>query len=293
MERSNIESRQFDDEFDYEPSQETKDMIALTDKLLAHKELNSPLSFVDIVAKLDVNEVHNRFLDSDLGDLLASDTEQLAIESDGSYYPKLDLQKQGLVPQSVAVRAWGWRDEKVRFSDDGHNYKVYDGEFDVRRELDVSFGYTIGGKSVIEKVSLYGSTANRGTSTINRSIYVAEYAETGYEGHNCVSRVVTAEEVKGFINLVSDIVSDTPESVWQYNLRLLGSIRQKVSEASGEEGLIDRLVETSWPAQAVYYLQSKPKSLAGNSLIDALVSEDLQAEATQVITRLIQRHTQN
>ena len=176
------------DENDHEITQEQADIIAVADALLAQKDPESQFSFLNISLVGDQEKIVADIHDSPLSYLLAGQNDQLAIESDGSYYPQLDIRKADLTFQEAFVRAWGWQDRKVRHTDTSsgrpYSYVTYDGEFDTSRQLDLVVRYTHAtGGVVVETASLHTTSARPDSIQASSDIWMSEYAETGYEGH--------------------------------------------------------------------------------------------------------------
>lgn len=273
------------------------DFIALADALLEHKDPSNSLPFVDIVVQASPEDAYEGLSKTRYGQLLMQDDEQMALQSDGSYYPKLDLQKQNGRLQSVGLRVWGWESEKVRFADSddwqagsGGNYTVYQGETDQARELSISFSYIIGDKLVAETIKLYGSTSKPGLPGGLRSVVVPDYAETGYEGHAHLGlHDASSQDVTDFLELVADMVGEQPESYYQLQARQLQQAKQEVNQSGGDGSLVDKVLDATWPAQAAYLLHKTYKALDGKTLVQALTSQDLQDEARQVVDKIAAR----
>lgn len=204
---------------EYELRPEMAAFITLADALLEHKTPDSRLSFVDIVAQAEQKDIIEEIRQMRIGELLLKDDEQMAIESDGSYYPQLDWRRQNSDLGTASVRAYGWQVDKVRYGDD--SYKLYEGEHDKVRELSLCFHYLFSDEYAVEKLVLYGATSSRGLPSISRSLYIPEYAESGYEGHDFKTLAdVTSRDVLDFMNIVARTVGDEPESFAEYQRRV-------------------------------------------------------------------------
>ena len=184
-----------------------KKFIDAVDQMLALKEEGSTWSFIDLRCVKGFNEAIELVQSCDeLSEVLSGHDEQLAIETDGEYYPVFDVTKASSSPVGISLRAWGWEDEKVRYKRGEGNtlegYIVYEGEKDHTRELDISFHYRQGKEHIVETVSLYGSTMNQSNPRLYSQIWMSAYAETGYEGHGGHSAGSTSDEtIEKFIEI--------------------------------------------------------------------------------------------
>ncbi|TXG77521.1 hypothetical protein E6P97_01515 [Patescibacteria group bacterium] len=165
----------------------------------------------------DAQEIIAKVEQSDLGDLLAKPGEQLAIESDGSHYPILDIRKEVLILEDISVGAWGWDHDKIRYTDTDQpkpvfprKYRRYKNETDAVRQIDLTMDYrSIDGGRVQETVSIYTSSSSRDYYYAASSIWVSAYAETGYEGHKQVIKDdVSARTVEDFLSLIARYIED-------------------------------------------------------------------------------------
>lgn len=239
--------------------------VALADELLALKG-ESPLSFVDIVVEAPAEQVLAQLHQMRAGTILSADDSQLAFESDGSYYPILDIKKQDMTLNGVGLRAFGWDDDKVVFTDkpdetyDYHKHLlVYPADEKThRRELEIQFSYRgPDEKSATESVHLVVDT--NGRASISSNIYVHAYAETGYEGHNGVRLDdCTDADLAAYGDLVASIVGDQPESIGMLIDRQLDEISQSVASHDGKLA-VQRLIDETWPAQARYLLRRRTR----------------------------------
>lgn len=200
----------------------------LAEALLAHKAPDSPLTFVDMHATMPARNALERLASTRAGELLAADDEQLAIESDGSYYPQLDLRKQALALRGVGVRAWGWSsDQKVRFTNGpGEPYSYPEdclyfpsGEVDKWYELDITFSYTSDSDIVTETLAL--AIGSGGNLRLSRSVWCTAYAETGYEGHAMRQlKDSSDDDANAFLEVLVDALGDNLVSAQEYRAAL-------------------------------------------------------------------------
>jgi hypothetical protein len=203
--------------YDHELTSTQKKFIESVDEFLELKPEGSPLSFVNIACVKDFNVARDIVLSSQISQALAADDDQLAMESDGSYYPVLDVKKSNATFAGMSIRAWGWNDEKVRYTrdddDKASGYIIYDGEKDQTRQLDISFHYQQGSGYIVETVSLYGSTMHQSNPRLYSQIWMSAYAETGYEGHGGKSVNDPSDElVMEFIDIAERLSGATTDS---------------------------------------------------------------------------------
>lgn len=254
--------------------------LALADELLALRDEDSRWTFVDIAVSQPAEEVMAMLQAAGLGRALAADDEQLAIESDGAYYPVLDAKKVGARLVGVGLRVWGWDDKKYVFTngpDELFDHKKhilrYPGnETIARRQVELQFSYiTANDISVSESISLHIDSHTG--SSIHRSIWMPAYAETGYEGHGGAELDDCSDtDVAAFGDLVARIVGDVPESMQMHNERLLRELTEKVATPEASAA-IQRLIDATWPAQALHILMLRMKEsgmTVGESLCDGV-----------------------
>lgn len=210
------------EKFDNTPSEVVASCTELANELLALKDPESRLTFVDIAVEASTSTVLEKLKTINAGSVLSAEDEQLAIESNGEYYPVLDIRKQNSELVGVSLRAWGWDDAKYVFTnneDEQYEYSkhvlVYPSdEKSSIRQLEISFSYDDEESGEFsESVSLYISP--NGAATISSKVWAMAYAETGYEGHKRVSLdSPTDEDIAAFGDLVAEIVGDNPETVF-------------------------------------------------------------------------------
>lgn len=281
------------DQYDHELTPDQVMFTELADALLEHRDEHSGLTFVDIVVDQPPSDVLSQLRDLRLGELLADQSQQLAIQSDGSHYPILDIKKEDGELLGVDVRAWGWGHEKIRYTDIHkkditypREYIEYPGEYDKVRQIDIQFSYRIKGESVVESCTLYGSTSGPGYITASSSLGMSAYAETGYEGHGG-KRLdnLTDEDVVEFLELVAKITGDNPKSYAEKCREELESFDAKLSEY-GLSGMVRELVDASWSAQAYYELcWIERESLDGKAIATAIDGAD--SERVEGVRRLL------
>lgn len=260
------------DEYDACFSLTEASCVALADELLALKDSENRLTFVDICVDQPADEVLEKLAAIKAGELLNSDDEQLAIESNGEYYPILDYKKQDAKLVGVGLRAWGSDHDRYLFTNDENEQRTPrrdvlvfpSGEKQTLRQLEISFTYRSekqfeneSERFFTESISLF--TDNNGGSHFSSEVSAMAYAETGYEGHRHGQLYeINEQDIAAFGDLVAEIVGDKPESVAMRQERYLTeSIDAAVSEKV--RGAIQELADLTWPAQMTYYLSLKPK----------------------------------
>ena len=258
------------------------EVIALADVLLEHRRPEAQLTFEDFVVP-EPDDAVVRVQESSIGKaLLAGPDTQFAIESDGSYYPILDIRRKDLALRGISVRAWGWNYPRVAMTNGpGEPYRYPEhllqfpsNEQDHTRQLDIRFSYSHpSARAVVEEIHLY--TTDR-TARLSSQFWVSAYAETGYEGHGGKQIEATDESMLEFLELVARIVGDDPESYTEwYERKLVDLLR--IYEGTQEGKKMNELSELLWPAQALYEIAERPREeLAEETIETALRRDEVQ-----------------
>lgn len=286
------------DEYDGRLSDTEASCIALADELLMLKDEKSPLTFVDIcVDELAVN-VLGKIKSIKAGALLTADDEQLAIESNGEYYPILDIRKDHADLAGVGLRVWGWDHEKHTYTDSGEEKRDYKKDLLVypsdekmaQRQFEITFIYydrqaaKDGSSHFNESISL--TVSEHGQPSLTRSISSMVYAETGYEGHKHESlKSIDEADIAAFGDLVAEIVGDVPESIGMREKRQLTELSDSVASQEAKS-VIWELIEITWPAQANHILNLRTKE-SEKTMAEMLQSEDDVAHATDLLQSYI------
>lgn len=267
------------EQYDSKPSEVVASCTALANELLTLND--SQFTFVDVAVEASPETVLNKLKAISVRSILSGDDEQLALASDGKYYPILDIRKQNAKLAGVGLRVWGWDDQKYVFTnkeDDQYEYPrhalVYPSdEKNSTRQLELSFSYhTKESTSFTESISLYLTAG--GSATISNNVWAMAYAETGYEGHGGSSlQNLTDEDIAAFGDLIAEIVGHKPESV---SMRLNQRLQEMTETAATTlaQQAVQNLIEATWPAQAHYFLTRKQQSK------DKTIAEQLRDEAT-------------
>ncbi len=260
--------------------------VALADELLSHKDEEMLLTFVDIVATMPPDEVAERLKQIDVK-MLANDDEQLALESDGSYYPILDVRKCDATLTGVRVNIWGWDDEKHikvgRKKDRGMLVYPSDEKFR-RRKIELMLDYDHPVSQFYESVHV--TVGDVTEPYMGRSIWMPAYAATGYEGHHHTAITASKRRVAQFADLVAEMVGDVPESTEEYHERLYAEYEQQVVSPTAQEYLRE-WVENTFVEQVLYDLQRLPvdtdTSHGDTTLYKALLAPEYAHQACNVL----------
>lgn len=261
--------------------------------LLKLKAPNSRLSFVDIVVEQNAEEILRRLKDMRVGSLLAPDDEQLALESDGSYYPVLDVKKRDAQLLGVGLTVYGWSDQK---------YHIIDGETPERRvlqypesermswyEFALSFSYRHPKAGLlVEKITL-SVGLQPGSVHLHSSVWMSAYAETGYEGHGGKGLPdETEEDVVAFADLIAEIVGDEPISSEQYQRKQMEQYLEKLY-ISDSTKYIREWIANSRPSHVMYDLQNTVLEDGEVSLARALCDPAVADQAHRQLVLLIDK----
>jgi hypothetical protein len=282
MERPQGRIEQPTDKYDYELTQLDVDAIALADELLKKKPEGSPLTFVDIVLQNDRDQMLEEIQHGPFSQLLAAPDEQLAMASNGEYYPILDVRKENGRLIGMGLRVWGWEHDKVRYTKPENKkppfkYKEYPGEKDQTRQLEIAMSYQVGRETVTEEISLYFGTIS--DIRASSQLHMMAYAEMGYEGHGGKSmKKLSDEQVYWFLDFIARHVGDEPKSVGELQDEKIAVIRAE-AESQGVLVAIDELINGTWSAQALYIMGKPCKMLDGKSILQALKSPDTAVQA--------------
>lgn len=269
------------EQYDYQLSEVVASCQALADELLKLKDPSSPLTFVDIVTEESSDTILAKLRAISAGSVLAADDEQLAIPSDGEYYPILDIRKQNAQLNGAGLRVWGWNNPKHIFINrDNEKYRYPDhmlvypaDETSATRQIELTFGYcNKDGTRFTESVSLHLSA--NGSAEISSQVWVSAYAETGYEGHGGkYMQEMREEDVAAFADLIAEIVGDEPNSVTMKINQQLQELTDNAATPAAQQ-IVRDLIDLTWPAQANYFLTRQQDGE------DRTIAELLRDEAT-------------
>lgn len=282
------------DEYDGNLTDAEASCIALADELLALKEEKSPLTFLDICVDVPPKDVLRTLQQIRAGELLAADNEQLAIKSNGEYYPVLDMRKEQAEVVGVGLRVWGWNHEKYTFTnpDKRNVHPVKDllmfpsDEKQAQRQIELTFSY-LSGQVAEEKPQYFTESVSLMVSegsgaSMYSTVYSPAYAETGYEGHGGKSLESVQEgDVAAFGDLVAEIVGDVPESVAIRESREVYEIVERAVNLQIAEAILE-LINLTWPAQANYILSQRANG-STKTIAEAAQSEDSAELALMVV----------
>ncbi len=203
--------------------------VALAEALHALRKPGTRLSYESIAVENTPQEVLGMVQESGAVKLLKPDDLQLAFESDGSHYPKLDVKKQDATLSGVSLTVFGWSSPKVVFTNDENepyeyprDYLAYPSNEESRTyELRLSFLYEHPGANFTESILLSIGDITNSSLSLSSNVWISEYAEMGYEGH-MGERLedATDEDLAGFADIIAKIVGDIPKATWQCVERL-------------------------------------------------------------------------
>lgn len=205
------------DEHDHELSQTQANIIALADVIFEQRPEDHPFTFVDVMLSGDMHEILRELEQIKIGELLAAPTDQLAMKSDGSHYPILDLRKENLKLEAVTARVWSWNHDKVRFTDRNQEkltlprkYKLFPGETDAARQVDIVASYHSADSGYIqETIGVYTTSSSPNYYHVASNIWASAYAETGYEGHmHKDGDGIGAEDIEDFLSFIAQRIED-------------------------------------------------------------------------------------
>ena len=291
MERPKRTIAPAEDCYDYELSQTQADFIALADAILEHRDPDYRLTYVDMVVEGDVDAIYTNIAASRIGSVLTRADEQLAIPSNGEHYPVLDLRKDHSALVGVSIRAWGWDYDKIRYTDTDRTeityprpYKIYEDSSDVARQMDVTFHYDCDGHIFSESICMYGSSMAPDNITVRNNVWIADYAETGYEGNGKnEANPLTDEAIYEYLDTVALLLGDAPLSYAELSERQAEELVTLFATTKHEDAIV-RIVDASWSAQSVYELTGcRYEALGGQTLADALLGDDSTQQTAAAI----------
>lgn len=297
MERPRAQRETPVDEYDHEISQAQADIIAFADELLKHKPEGSALTFVDIVLQGDSQQMLEELQQGPLGHLLASPDDNLAMESDGSHYPILDVRKRNASLTGIALRAWGWDYDKIRYTDPTqenppYDYKEYPGEKDKSRQLEISMGWRAGKSHdnyATESISVSTYAAYLGDISASSQISMPVYAETGYEGHGGkYEKNVSDEAAEWFLDFIARYVGDQPKSYHELIDEQLEAVRAD-AERNGVVRAIDSLIRGTWTSQALMMMKKPCRLLDGKTIAEGVQSPETAKTAAKAARLLLKQ----
>ncbi len=274
MERIHGKIERPTDEFDHELEQTDVDLIAMADEFLKFKD-STKLTFGDYVSQMSAEDVLRRIETTKFSKTLASPDEQLAIKSNGEYYPILDIRKENANLIGVGIRVWGWDSPKYRYTNSSqdeppYDFKEYINEIDKERQIDISFSYATDDTTITETIILRANSARPGGAEGYSQLYCVSYAEMGYEGHEGkYLNDVNEQDIYQFLDLVAEMAGDEILSVGESKRRQMANILEGASKV-GAEDLVRELIDITWEAQARYILTTQTS--AGFSIAEGLKS---------------------
>lgn len=296
MERPRARIKSPEDEYDYELTQLQTDLLEFGRELCSLKE-NNRLTFVDFILQGDDNEMLAELESGPMSEFLAGQREQLAIPSDGSYYPKLDLSKNKAKFYGMVLRVFGWKSDKMRYTNlytrkdsDPYEWKEYEREEDWTYEFSLGMSYACDKEVFSESLAMTVGSARPDNLRINSQVFAHAYAETGYEGHGGHGASdPTDEQVVWLADFIAKHLGDRPITVEEYQRSQLNKLSQRVEELGGE-GLVEKLVKYTWEAQALgvikaprYQVGDKKGSIANLLMADSSKLNEIGIEGLREV----------
>lgn len=285
--KPHVEAAQDEHDFELTPRQVTA--LDFVDELLKLKEEGSRFTFVDIDIPVDKTELYDTIVNGPLGGVLAASDENLALESDGSYYPIYDIRKNNSKLIGLGLRVWGWDDPKLRYTGGfsqtgGYEYVEYEGQKDRTRQIELSMSYRSNedrNLTATEELSLYIHSSSPDYFRVSSQVHMMAYAETGYEGHGGKSaEELTGEQVDWILELVARSVGDDPKSVRQVQHEAVERFLA-IADSNGCGKGIRKLIKGTWEAQAMYLMSLPLKQLNGLSIRKAAVQVEMAKQANK------------
>lgn len=271
--------------YDDAPSKVKRSCTELAEILHSLQRPDARLTFEDIVVEQAPQQVQDALRTIRAGELLAHDDKQLAFESDGSYYPVLDIQKKDATLHSVSLRVFKWtqnykgvftnkKGETYQYPRDYLQYPS--NEVSHNYELQLCFGYSHPASSFTETVTLAIGSETDDSLRVSSEVWVAAYAETGYEGHGGKGlKHASDTDYAQLAGLMAEVVGDQPEAYWQREQRLMDDYIATVPDETSREYLRE-WVENSFAGQVIHTINST--KVGSTNLRRALASGSPEAE---------------
>ncbi|MEO7904413.1 MAG: hypothetical protein ABIR91_01315, partial [Candidatus Saccharimonadales bacterium] len=106
--------------------------------------------------------------------------------------------------------------------------------------------------TIVESVTL--TLRSDDAASFHSSIWMSEYAETGYEGHHRRHlNDCSDDDIATYGDLIAMIVGDQPESESMKTVRTLDETIDSIATEQARSA-VRHLIVSSWPAQALYIL---------------------------------------
>lgn len=289
------------EKFDRQMPDIDRSCVKMADELLMHK-FKENLPFASIYIDKSPESTVEKIKQTRIGELLRNDDEQLAFESDGSYYPILDIKKKYATLTGVGLSVFGWDDDR-RILVDGEDpddtferrmIAYPEGEKLKRREFNLSFQYKMPDsykKSFSETITF--TVGETGTS-ISSQVYVNEYMEMGYDGHDTkFLRNLTDDDVRAMGDMIAELVGEDPISTHERTTQEYKKFLENVT-LSESRYYIEEWVDNRWDGQVMADLRHKLK-IDSVPLLEALTLPDLAEKAHEELVYYVdhKRHQKN
>lgn len=263
--------------------------IELADELLTHKHREN-MPFVAICIDQAAKDVIDKLKQTRIGSLLCDDDEQLAFESEGGYYPVLDIKKKDAKLQGIGLTVHGLNSDRYTFTDSDeeirepkrHLLMYPESEKINQREFILSFSYNIPNQKAGHFSEKIEFSVGESYTRISSSVYVSEYMEMGYEGHHARGLYDLEDaDIAAMGSLIAEIVGDNPIATHERQTQQYEKYLTKIIRPESQR-YIEEWVDNSWDGQVMADLEHKLK-VGGLPLEKALVTPELVAEAHKVL----------
>lgn len=212
--------------YDDNRSELSRSCTALAEALLSFRGVHSDGMQDDFVAAPLPQEVLAKIRALRVGDLLASDDEQLAIPSDYNDSAVLDIRKADAVLTDVYLRVWKSADDRkyALTSDPGvepqypRDFLAYPAnEVAYHYHIEVSFEHYHPTAEIIqESVNLY--IDGQGRLGVDRDMYIHGFGGEASDGAFVRALDgVTEQDIAAFADVIAEIVGDQPVSAWRHD----------------------------------------------------------------------------
>ena len=287
------------EKYDYEPTDLSQNCIALAEELFSLKRPNSWLCSEEIVVKVPAARALAELRSIKVDALINSDDTQLAIPSDGEYYPVLDIKKRDSKLLGVDLSVWSQEVKKYVLTNDPevpYNYPV-DCLVYPSTEKSHDYRLTIRFKYEHPELGCFGdditlAVGDDGDLRMYNQVWAQAYVEMGYVGHEAEGREEQEEldgiedgDIAEFVDLIAKWVGDQPEAVWQYEIRKLREYINTVPSEMSREYLQEWANNTN--ASSIRDCLKRTRTSRGKTLAKALRDGRLASEAHQILVSIV------
>lgn len=195
------------------PVQQRVHIVA--NELITQFRTESNWSPVDVGSKVKSEEALNILQELGLARLLRDPKEDLGLPDDWAYEKPITKAEKKLTG-FPGISIFEHRYPKVRHSaqpdaDGQHKTVRYEGEEDRLYEIELSFLYWDETRMyfddmVVETITLESRSSVAELPQMSSKIWVGDYAETGYEGHDWRQVAVTSEDIENYLELIVRLI---------------------------------------------------------------------------------------